>query len=141
MKRIFNIALIAALLVSCDNFDNEGITPDNATSGDAIEFYAGDNTKTTYFEGAGLGIHWEEGDQVPIIARTKVDRSISNIGELRVRKYYTASSTGASTAFASEAGLEWSAAYTYKDTDNNTVTHGTIGQCDTDFFALHCGKQ
>lgn len=94
MKRVFNIALIAALLVSCNNYDNEGICPDT-TTGDEIQFYAGDNTKTTYFEDEGLGIHWEQGDKVSI---RLVDADHTN--EMRRRKNYTADNTGASTTFS-----------------------------------------
>lgn len=109
MKRIFNIALIAALLVSCNNFDNENITPDNATTGDEIQFYASEDTKTTYFEGANnLGIHWEEfvegdtstseddkGDKISI-RLVDADHTL----DLRRRKNYTADNTGASTTFS-----------------------------------------
>lgn len=131
MKRIFNIALIAALLVSCDNFDNEGITPDNATSGDAIEFYAGDNTKTTYFED-GFGVHWEAGDVVPIVAR-----GYDGTGaEKRTRTFYQASSTGKSTAFElftekSKTEMTWS----------TTVNNVAINEQDIDFFAFHSGYE
>lgn len=97
MKKIFSIALFAALMVSCNNFDieNEGVTPDGgATTGDAIEFYAEESTKTTYFKGEGLGINWEEGDKVAI---RLVDKAHTT--DLRQRANYIATTAGASTTF------------------------------------------
>ncbi len=97
MKKIFSIALFAALMVSCNNFDieNEGVTPDGgATTGDAIEFYAEESTKTTYFEGEGLGVNWEEGDKVAI---RLVDAAHTTA--LRQRANYKATTAGASTTF------------------------------------------
>lgn len=130
MKKIFSIALFAALMVSCNNFDieNEGVTPDGgATTGDAIEFYAEESTKTTYFVGKGLGVNWEEGDEVPIIARGYNAEG----SEIRSRGYYTASSTGAKTSFTSTNALKWSTKFTNNET--------TLGSVNTDFFAIHCG--
>lgn len=113
MKKIFSIALFAALMVSCNNFDieNEGVTPDGgATTGDAIEFYAEESTKTTYFEGEGLGVNWEEGDQIAV---RLIDSNIVYPGandttpDYRRRTNYTANSTGSTTEFTALAN-NWS---------------------------------
>lgn len=124
MKNIWKIALmVAALMTSCSQPDLDELNPNEGANGKEIKFYTEAN-RTTYFEGEGLGINWEVGDEVPIIARSFFDGL-----EKRVRKYYTAASAGASTTFTSTAALTW-------DTALNTVPMNTI---DVDFYAFHCG--
>lgn len=124
MKNIWKIALmVAALMTSCSQPDLDELNPNEGANGKEIKFYTEAN-RTTYFKGEGLGINWEEGDEVPIIARSFFDGT-----EKRVRKYYTAASAGASTTFTSTAALTW-------DTALNSVPMNTI---DVDFYAFHCG--
>lgn len=137
MKNFWTIAMVAALMVSCNNFDDaEGVKPVTG-EGDAIEFYAGDATRTTYFEGDGLGVNWEAGDVVPIIARGYlVNEETGVTSEKRTRTFYQATNTGASTGFElftdkSKTPMTWS----------SVVGEKPICEQDIDFYAVHCGQQ
>lgn len=132
MKNIWKIALlVAALMTSCNQPIEEGITPEQ-NSGNAIEFYTGDANRTTYFKD-GLGIHWEEGDEVAIIVRGWYDKEGVKT-EDRKRGKYVAASAGESTSFTHSASdnLTW---------DLVLPNSGKqITEQDVDFFAVHSGN-
>ena len=99
MKKIFYALFAAALMISCSetNVEEGGWNADQAQS--AIEFFADDaDSRTTYFEGEGLSVYWEEGDVVPIIARGYYDKE-GIATETRTRYYYKAETAGAATKF------------------------------------------
>ena len=91
MKNIWKIALlVAALMTSCNQPIEEGITPEQ-NSGNAIEFYVGNANRTTYFED-GLGIHWKAGDKISV---RRFDAS--NASDYRQRANFTVDNSGASS--------------------------------------------
>ena len=101
MKKIFYALFAAAFAMSCSEATvDEGAIQPEAGQGTPIEFYAegSADSRTTYFEGDGMSVYWEEGDLVPIIARRK-DASTTN-GEYRTRIQYAAQNvSGASATF------------------------------------------
>lgn len=130
MKNIWKIALLAAaLMTSCTQPSIDEVTPEQGgVTGEEIQFYTvGDDSRTTYFEGEGLGIHWEEGDLVAVIARSFFDGA-----EKRSRMQYKATTSGASTTLV---GVNETNTFTW-ETNLNSVPMNTI---DVDFYAFHCG--
>lgn len=131
MKNIWKIALmVAALMTSCSQPDLDELNPNEGANGKEIKFYTEAN-RTTYFEGEGLGINWEAGDELPIIARAKYAEQ-----EVRKRMQYKAASTGASTTFTSNSPFTWDLDF-YEGNSMSDVA-SLVG---VDFFAFHCGKQ
>lgn len=92
MKNIWKIALlVAALMTSCNQPIEEGITPEQ-NNGNAIEFYIGSDSRTTFFEGEGLGVNWEAGDKISV---RRFDEA--NTSDLRQRANFTVDNSGTSS--------------------------------------------
>ncbi|MBP3382791.1 MAG: fimbrillin family protein [Tidjanibacter sp.] len=105
MKNIWKIALLAAaLMTSCTQPSIDEVTPEQGgVTGEEIQFYTvGDDSRTTYFEGEGLGIHWEEGDQIAV---RRYDAAITS--DLRQRANYKADNSGATTTFTRSSSDTW----------------------------------
>lgn len=134
MKKIFYALFAAAFAMSCSEatVDEGAIQPD-AGQGTPIEFYAegSADSRTTYFEGDGLGVHWEQGDFVPIIVRGFYDKS-GVTTETRTRGKYAAESAGASTKFVYDTSSELSWEFELPNTGKK------ITEQPVDFVSFYC---
>ncbi len=115
MKNIWKIALLAAaLMTSCTQPSIDEVTPEQGgVTGEEIQFYTvGDDSRTTYFEGEGLGIHWEAGDQIAV---RRYDKAITSAD--RQRANYKADNSGAATTFTRSSSDSWPLISWFEDKD------------------------
>lgn len=134
MKKIFYALFAAAFAMSCSEATvDEGAIQPEVGQGTPIEFYAegSADSRTTYFEGDGLSVYWEEGDLVPIIVRGYYDKEGVQT-ETRNRGQYIAESSGASTKLVHNNSDELAWDFTLKNT-NKTITEQPV-----DFVSFYC---
>lgn len=115
MKNIWKIALLAAaLMTSCTQPSIDEVTPEQGgVTGEEIQFYTvGDDSRTTYFEGEGLGVYWEAGDQIAVRRYDKVITSAD-----RQRANYKAGNSGAATTFTRSSSNDWPLISWFEDKD------------------------
>lgn len=122
MKKIFYVLFAAALMISCSETNvEEGATPPQV-QGKPVEIFAvGDGeSRTTYFEGEGLGVYWKAGDLISVRRFTTSTEDT----DTRIRSTYKALQSGPSTGFEYQpvsSGLQWEE-LSFIEGAENTVT-------------------
>ncbi len=122
MKKIFYALFAAALMISCSETNvEEGATPPQVQGKPVAIFAVGDGeSRTTYFEGEGLGVYWEAGDLISVRRFT----TSTEDAETRIRSTYKALQSGPSTGFeyqSATSGAQW-AELSFIEGAENTVT-------------------
>lgn len=122
MKKIFYALFAAAFAMSCSEATvDEGAIQPEVGQGTPIEIFAvGDGeSRTTYFEDEGLGVHWEAGDLISVRRFT----TSTEDADTRIRSTYKALQSGPSTGFEYQeaSGAQW-AELSFIEGVENTVT-------------------
>ena len=108
--------MVAALMTSCNQPSIDEVTPEQGgVTGEEIQFYTvGDDSRTTHFEGKGLGVYWEAGDQIAV---RRYDKDITTNPDCRQRANYKADNSGATTTFTRYSNDTWPLISWFEDKD------------------------